>query len=96
MEQAIQMVATASLSHWGLTLHYGTTEPGTVLQVLAERYGFWEDDMPHADRDLREGKRARRPAVDPRSSNGIYIPSQSRTTHSREHAGPAQFACCDQ
>ena len=49
MEQAIQMVATVSLSHWGLTLHYGTTEPGAVLQVLAERYDFWEDDVPHAD-----------------------------------------------
>jgi hypothetical protein len=49
MEEAIHLVAVSSLRHWELTLAHGTTDPGPVVRVLAERYGFWDDDVPHDD-----------------------------------------------
>lgn len=49
MEYGIQLVAMSSLHRWGLTLHHGTSDSAAVMQVLAERYGFWADDVPHPD-----------------------------------------------
>ncbi len=49
MEQGIQLVAISSLHRWGLTLHHGTTDSDTIMQLLAERYRFWDDDIPHPD-----------------------------------------------
>jgi hypothetical protein len=49
MEQGIRLVAVSSLHRWGLTLHHGTTDSDAVMQLLAERYGFWDDDVPHPD-----------------------------------------------
>ena len=49
MEQGIRLVAVTSLHRWGLALHHGTTDPDAVVQLLAERYGFWDDDVPHPD-----------------------------------------------
>jgi hypothetical protein len=47
MDDGILLVATSSLHSWELTLHYATTDPAIVMQLLAERYGFWTDDIPH-------------------------------------------------
>jgi hypothetical protein len=49
MEEVIQLVAVSSLRHWDLALAHGTTNADSILRLLAERYGFWEDDIPHAD-----------------------------------------------
>jgi len=49
MEEGIRLIAVSSLCRWGLTLAHGTTNPGPVVRVLAERYGFWDDDVPHDD-----------------------------------------------
>lgn len=49
MEQGIQLVAVASLHRWGLALHHGTTDPEAIVQLLAGRYRFWDDDVPHPD-----------------------------------------------
>ena len=49
MKEGIQLVAVSSLHHWDLTLTHGTTNVGPIVRLLAERYGFWEDDVPHAD-----------------------------------------------
>jgi hypothetical protein len=49
MEQGIRLVAMSSLHRWGLTLHHGTTDSAAIMQLLAERYRFWDDDIPHPD-----------------------------------------------
>jgi hypothetical protein len=49
LEKGIQLVAVSSLHHWDLTLAHGTTNPDPIVRLLGERYGFWEDDVPHAD-----------------------------------------------
>lgn len=49
MEQGIRLVAISSLHRWGLTLHHGTTDSDAIMQLIAERYGFWDDDIPHSD-----------------------------------------------
>jgi hypothetical protein len=50
MEHRIRMVAVSSLRRWGLVLHHGDTDADPVMRVLEHRYGFWADDIPHADR----------------------------------------------
>jgi hypothetical protein len=37
------------LRHWKLTVHQGTPDIGAIERVLAERYGYWTDDIEHAD-----------------------------------------------
>lgn len=49
MEQGIRLVAMSSLHRWGLALHHGTTDSEAIMQLLAERYRFWDDDVPHTD-----------------------------------------------
>ena len=49
MEQGIRLVAMSSLHRWGLALHHGTTDSDAIMRLLAERYGFWDDDVPHTD-----------------------------------------------
>lgn len=49
MDDGIQLVATSSLHRWDLVLHHATTDPRAIVQLLAERYGFWSDDIPHPD-----------------------------------------------
>ena len=49
MEGGIQLVAVSSLRHWDLTLAHDTANADSIVRLLAERYGFWEDDVPHAD-----------------------------------------------
>jgi hypothetical protein len=49
MVTRIQMVAMSSLRRWDLDLHYADTYAHPVMRVLEHRYGFWTDDIPHAD-----------------------------------------------
>jgi hypothetical protein len=49
MDDGILLVATSSLHRWELTLHHATTDPAIVMRLLAERYGFWADDISHPD-----------------------------------------------
>jgi hypothetical protein len=49
LEEGVQLVATSSLHRWGLTLHLPTADAQAVVRLLAERYGFWTDDIPHPD-----------------------------------------------
>jgi hypothetical protein len=49
METGIRAVAASSLKRWGLTLHHATADPDAVIDLLARRYGFWDDDIPHDD-----------------------------------------------
>lgn len=49
MEQGIRLVAMSRVHRWGLALHHGTTDSDAIMQLLAERYGFWNDDLPHPD-----------------------------------------------
>lgn len=37
------------LRHWKLTVRQGTPDIGAIERVLAERYGYWTDDIEHAD-----------------------------------------------
>lgn len=49
MVNRIRMVAMSSLRRWDLSLHHGDTYADPVMRVLEHRYGFWTDDIPHAD-----------------------------------------------
>lgn len=49
MESGIAAVAISSLGRWGLALHYPSHSPSAIMHVLATRYGFWNDDIPHDD-----------------------------------------------
>jgi hypothetical protein len=46
MEDCIRLVAMAGPQRWGLTLHHGTADSDALMRLLAERYGFWNDDVP--------------------------------------------------
>lgn len=39
----------SSLHRWDPALRHGTTDSDAIMQLLAERYGFWDDDMPNTD-----------------------------------------------
>ncbi|WP_024805636.1 hypothetical protein [Nocardia sp. BMG51109] len=49
MDMGIRLVAVSSLHRWGLTMHHNTDETGSIMDILASRYGFWNDDVPHRD-----------------------------------------------
>ncbi|MDE2686449.1 MAG: hypothetical protein OXI16_02975 [Chloroflexota bacterium] len=39
----------ALLSRWELECHQKTPDIAAIEQLLADRYGYWEDDVPHID-----------------------------------------------
>lgn len=49
MELGIIAVAISSLRRWGLDLPHPPPNSSAVMHVLAVRYGFWDDDIPHQD-----------------------------------------------
>ncbi|WP_163511255.1 hypothetical protein [Fodinicola acaciae] len=49
MEQGIHFALVNCLHDWDLSGHQSTTAPAAVLQILAERYRFWDDDVLHRD-----------------------------------------------
>lgn len=49
MEAGILAVAISSLKRWGLSGQQHSNRPTALLQVLADRYGFWDDDISHRD-----------------------------------------------
>ncbi|WP_054812228.1 hypothetical protein [Nocardia arizonensis] len=49
MDKSIHSVAMSSLPRWGLTVPQRAPNPAAITQILADRYGFWEDDTAHPD-----------------------------------------------
>ena len=49
MDKNRQLGLIALLGHWGLECHQRTPDIAAVERLLAERYGYWEDDVPHED-----------------------------------------------
>ena len=37
------------VKHWGLECHQATPDIPAIEQLLAERYGYWDEDVPHDD-----------------------------------------------
>ena len=37
------------LNHWGLERHQETPDIPAIERLLAERYGYWDEDVPHDD-----------------------------------------------
>lgn len=49
MSSGIALVAGSCMRHWDLELHNGNADMEAVIRVLADRYGFWNDDVEHQD-----------------------------------------------
>ena len=49
MEEGIRLVAVTSLHRWGLALHHSATDSDAIMQLVADRYRFWDDDIAHPD-----------------------------------------------
>lgn len=56
MHRQVSMMAL--LNHWGLECHQNTPDIPAIERLLADRYGYWDDDVPHEDPfpDLKKGK----------------------------------------
>ena len=37
----------ALLNHWGLECQQNTPDMPAIERLLAARYGYWDDDVPH-------------------------------------------------
>ena len=37
------------VKHWGLESHQATPDIPAIEQLLASRYGYWDEDVPHDD-----------------------------------------------
>lgn len=44
-----QMALASLMLHWGLDLHAGGLDIEAAERLLAERYGYWTDDIEHPD-----------------------------------------------
>ena len=49
MNNMRQNAMLASLQTWGLELHQGTPDIDGIERLMAARYGYWNDDVPHED-----------------------------------------------
>ena len=49
MDQNRQLSMLSLLKHWGLEFQQGTPDITAIEHLLAERYGYWTDDVPHDD-----------------------------------------------
>ncbi len=49
MENARCMAMLHLVEHWNLHGHQATPDFRAITQVLADRYGYWTDDVPHDD-----------------------------------------------
>jgi hypothetical protein len=49
MISSLSGIVSSSLHRWGLTAQHANAQPDTILAVLEHRYGFWTDDIAHAD-----------------------------------------------
>lgn len=44
-----QLAMLALLNHWGLECHQETPDIPAIERLLADRYGYWDEDVPHDD-----------------------------------------------
>ena len=49
MQDARQIAMLSLLNHWGLECCQQTPDMPAIEQLLAARYGYWDDDVPHDD-----------------------------------------------
>ena len=49
MQKARQLAMMSLLKHWGLECWQRTPDMAAIEQLLAARYGYWNDDVPHED-----------------------------------------------
>lgn len=49
MHEARQTAMFSLLRHWGLECHQETPDISGVERLLAARYGYWDEDVPHDD-----------------------------------------------
>jgi hypothetical protein len=49
LDENLKMSAISTVRTWGLEIHQPTVDPDAVLKVLGDRYGYWSDDVHHAD-----------------------------------------------
>jgi len=49
MQDARQIAMLSLLNHWGLECCQATPDTPAIEQLLAARYGYWDDDVPHDD-----------------------------------------------
>ena len=49
MQDARQTAMFSLLKHWGLECHQETPDIPGVERLLAARYGYWDEDVPHED-----------------------------------------------
>ena len=60
MDTNRQFSMLSLVNHWGLECHQATPDIPAIEQLLASRYGYWDEDVPHddpfPDSDKMEGK----------------------------------------
>ena len=49
MQDARQTAMFSLLKHWGLECHQETPDIPGVERLMAARYGYWDEDVPHED-----------------------------------------------
>ena len=49
MDENRKLAMLALVKHWGLELRQITPDIPAIEQLLADRYGYWDDDIPHDD-----------------------------------------------
>ena len=49
MDKNRMLAIFALLNHWELECHQKTPDIPAIERLLAERYGYWTDDVPHYD-----------------------------------------------
>ena len=52
-----QLGMISLLKHWGLECQQRTPDIPAIERLLADRYGYWDDDVPHDDPFSDSGKR---------------------------------------
>ena len=65
MNQNREFAMLALLNHWGLECQQGTPDIPAIERLLADRYGYWDEDVPHDDPFPNVAKRE--------SSSGLVI-----------------------
>jgi hypothetical protein len=49
LEDALAISVMSTGRNWGLEIHQSSVDPGAVLKVLSNHYGYWTDDVDHED-----------------------------------------------
>ena len=49
MDENRQRAVLPLMKHWGLELQQKTPDIPAIEQLLADRYGYWDNDVPHED-----------------------------------------------